>query len=154
MPYWKTQPQNHTPLPPQLTRLVLFKFLISKYYSQNCYWEWCDEGCSLNLIAHIHVIENCMVLMKDYQRLYIHHLGGAVLNQILGDQAVAKNPSWLHAVTSCDCVAKGRSQGHSIKFTVKFFKFSEWSEKSSERFWRCKNANFAHDLHLITQGHA
>ena len=44
---------------------------------------------------------------------------------------------------------KGHGQGHSSKFNVKFVKFSEWSEKSSERFWRCKYANFAHDLHLI-----
>ena len=48
---------------------------------------------------------------------------------------------------------KEQDQGHDIKFKVKLNKLSEWSEKSLERFWRCKYANFAHDLHLITQGH-
>ena len=62
----------------------------------------------------------------------------------------------LGAIVYC-CIfmnLKGQGQGHSIKFKVKLKMFSEWSEKSSERFWRRKYANFAHDIHLITQGHA
>ena len=46
-----------------------------------------------------------------------------------------------------------KGQGHSIKFKVKLKKFSKCFEKSLERFWRHKYAYFAHDFHLITQGH-
>ena len=46
----------------------------------------------------------------------------------------------------------GRDEKVMVKVTASSSGF-KFSKKSSERFWRCKYANFAHNLHLITQGH-
>ena len=64
------------------------------------------------------------------------------------------NENWYWYKFSDDVTLKGQDQGQSIKFKVKLKKFSAWSEKLSERFWRFKYANFALDLHLITQRRA
>ena len=96
-----------------------------------------------------HDYESCLLCCKTYfQHIVFPPFWGLFFSTWYGWSLEAM-------VYFCILVTlKGQGQGHSIKFKVRFLKFSKWSEKSSERFWRCKYVNFVHDLHLITEGHA